>query len=93
MLSDTMARIMADPALAAGVDRAREEGGTAGLIAFLDANGLRWRAGGPSTPEQLLADPATVWDVELPAVDELTPTERRRAERLAERERRRGRQA
>jgi hypothetical protein len=53
--ADTMQRLMDDPDLIDAVDAAREEGGTAGLIAFLDAHGLRWRAGG-SFPADVLAD-------------------------------------
>jgi hypothetical protein len=57
LTADTMERLMADPELMAGVDAASKEGGTAGLITFLDAHGLRWRAGG-SDPMTALADAA-----------------------------------
>lgn len=44
--ADTMQTIMDTPGMADEVDRVSEEGGTAALIRYLDAHGLRWRTGG-----------------------------------------------
>lgn len=42
---DTVAALMADPALMQEMEQVGEQG-TAELIAWLDAHGLRWRPGG-----------------------------------------------
>jgi hypothetical protein len=42
----TMAAVMGDPVLMAEMEAARNEGGTAGLIDWLDERGLTWHAGG-----------------------------------------------
>jgi hypothetical protein len=52
-----MQTIMDTPGMADEVDRVSEEGGTAALIRYLDAHGLRWRAGG-SDPTTAFADAA-----------------------------------
>lgn len=53
--ADTLAALMADPELMQVMEAARREGGTAGLVVFLDEHGLRWRAGG-SDPHAAFAD-------------------------------------
>jgi hypothetical protein len=54
LTSDTVAALMADPALMDELDEVREQHGRAAMVEWLDAHGLAWRAGG-STPEAAFA--------------------------------------
>jgi hypothetical protein len=64
LTGDTLAALMADPALAAELDRVRDEQGRAAMLNWLDAHGLRWRAGG-SDPVTALANAATFGGLEF----------------------------
>ena len=85
LTADTVAAVMADPALADGLERAGERG-TDALVAWLDEHGLRWREGG-SDPLAAIADAAAAAGLvfePLPPLDD----ERERARRARERRQR-----
>lgn len=91
----TVEALMDDPALMDEMEAFREQGGTAALIAFLDAHGLPWRPGGSSAEEAFEHGVATGfadWELFGPTagVDpEVARARRRKAARKAARKARR----
>lgn len=97
LTADTTAALMADPDLADELERVEQEQGRAAMLDWLDARGLRWRAGG-SDPAAAFRDAAAagalefggpLFDSALSQDDGRRATQRRKAARKAQRKARR----